>query len=175
MRKRRDAHPDGSLVRGRGASSRRSYKEAFERVLYLKDLIENKGLYKLLWRPAKKREADIQMLYRATWFGAVSDVNREVNNGRGSVDFKLSQCASDASVVEFKYASSSKLKRNLLNQVGIYKRSCDCASAIFVIVYFTAPQLAKVQRVLHELAARRDDKLVLIDARRDNKPTGSIA
>ena len=115
------------------------------------------------------------MLYRASWFGAVSDVNREVSNGRGSVDFKVSQCACDASVVEFKYASSSKLKRNLRNQAEIYKRSCDCASAIFVIVYFTAAELAKVQRVLQELAARSNDKLVLIDARRDNKPTGSIA
>lgn len=115
------------------------------------------------------------MLYRATWFGATSDVNREVNNGRGPADFKVSFGAADGCIVEFKYANSSKLKRNLQNQVGIYRRSSDCGHAIVVIVYFTAAQLAKIHSTLARLVVGKEDTIVLIDARRDNKPSGSVA
>lgn len=175
MRKGRGAHPDGGSVRGRGVPLLLSYNEALDRVFYLKDLIENKGLYKSLWRPNRKREEDVQMLFRATWFGAASDVNREVNNGRGPADFKISMGAVDGCIVEFKYANSSKLERNLRNQAGIYKRSCDCDVAIIVIVYFTAAQKARIHRTLSELTLSDEDSIVLIDARRDNKPTGSVA
>lgn len=175
MRKGLAAHPDGCFVRGRGVPRLRSYKNAYKRVRYLKDLIENKGLHKILWRPIQKREEDVQMLYRATWLGARSDVNREVNNGRGPADFKVSFGAADACIVEFKYANSSKLKRNLQNQAGIYRRSCNCPVAIFVIVYFTAAQLCKVRRTLAQFAGSDEQAIVLIDARRDNKPTGSTA
>jgi hypothetical protein len=175
MRKDVAAHPDSGLVGGRGVSSRLSYKEALDRVLYLKDLIENMGIHKNLWRAKRKMESDVHMLYRLTWFGTVSDVNREVNNGRGPVDFKVSHGGADSSIVEFKYASSSKLERNLRNQARIYKRSSDSRTSIVVIVFFTAAQHAKVQRILAALPQPREDRIVLIDARRDNKPTGSVA
>lgn len=50
------------------------------------------------------------------------DVNREVNNGRGPVDFKISKGSKDTTLVEFKLASNSKLKNNLAKQVDIYKK-----------------------------------------------------
>ena len=50
------------------------------------------------------------------------DVNREVNNGRGPVDFKVSKGSKDTTLVEFKLASNTKLKKNLENQVEIYKK-----------------------------------------------------
>ena len=51
------------------------------------------------------------------------DVNREVNNGRGPVDFKVSKGSKDTTLVEFKLASNTKLKKNLENQVEIYKKA----------------------------------------------------
>jgi hypothetical protein len=47
------------------------------------------------------------------WCGTEFDVNREVNNGRGPVDFKVSFGADDKSLIEVKLASNSSLKRNL--------------------------------------------------------------
>ena len=64
------------------------------------------------------------------------DVNREVNNGRGPVDFKVSKGSKDTTLVEFKLASNTKLKKNLENQVEIYKKANCTDRAIKAILYF---------------------------------------
>jgi hypothetical protein len=98
-----------------------TYAESHARALFLKDVIENKDGYRLFYLNGKPitREQDLQILFRLTWFATPSDVNREVNNGRGPVDFKISRGSGDKSLVEFKLASNSQLKRNLEKQVAI--------------------------------------------------------
>jgi hypothetical protein len=44
-----------------------------------------------------------------------------------------------------------------------------------VIVYFTLSELRRVEKILEELKLTNDAAIVLIDARRDNKPAGSRA
>ena len=112
-------------------------------------------------------------MYRLTWFASSFDVNREVNNGRGPVDYKVSRGSADATLVEFKLASNSKLKQNLKHQVGVYEAANDTAKSIKAILYFSASELTRVQAILKELdlAGRRD--VVLIDARPDNKASAS--
>lgn len=87
-------------------------KEARARVDFLKDIIENKGGYRIFYVKGNpiKREADLQIMFRLTWFGTPSDISREVNNGRGPVDFKISRGSKDKSLVEFKLASNTQLK-----------------------------------------------------------------
>jgi hypothetical protein len=102
-------------------------------------------------------------------------VSREVNDGRGPVDFKISRGAADKTVVEFKLASNSQLKRNLEHQVEVYQKASDARRALKVIVYFSVEQLRKVQRVLKDLKLLDSPDVILIDARRDNKPSGSKA
>ena len=41
--------------------------------------------------------------------------------GRGAVDFKISRGSKDKTLVEFKLAKNTQLKRNLKNQVKIYE------------------------------------------------------
>ncbi|MGI8913051.1 MAG: hypothetical protein ACR2JY_04540 [Chloroflexota bacterium] len=154
-----------------------TYEEARERVLFLKDVIENKDGYRLFYLDDQpiKRENDLQLLFRLTWFASVSDVNREVNNGRGPVDFKVSRGSSDKSLVEFKLASNSQLKKNLANQVAVYERASDADRSIKVILYFSPSEFARVTRILEELNLTTDQDIVLIDARDDNKPSASKA
>ncbi len=154
-----------------------TYTEARQRIDFLKDVIENKDGYRLFWPGGEpvRTESDLQILYRLTWFATPSDVNREVNNGRGPVDFKVSRGAADRSLVEFKLASNSKLKQNLAHQVEIYQKASDAKRALKVITYFTTEELLRVQRVLKELDALGCEDIVLIDARRDNKPSASNA
>ena len=83
------------------------------------------------------RERDVQILFRLTWHYTLSDVSREVDDGRGSTDFKVSRGAADKTLVEFKLASNSQLKRNLLNQLDIYKKASDAEAGYKVIIYFT--------------------------------------
>ena len=97
------------------------------------------------------------------------------NAGRGPVDFKVSRGATDKTVVEFKLASNSQLKRNLEHQVEIYQKASNARRALKVIVYFSAEEFRKVQRVLKELKLLDSPDIILIDARRDNKASGSKA
>src|ERR1017187_7921078 len=154
-----------------------TYDEAHERVKYLKDNIEHKGGHHLFYIDGAlvRREEDVQRLFRLVWFGTPSDVSREVNDGRGPVDFKISRGAADKTIVEFKLASNSQLKRNLERQVDIYQKASDARRALKVIVYFSAEQFRKVQRVLKDLNLLDSPDVILIDARRDNKPSGSKA
>lgn len=117
----------------------------------------------------------MQLLYLLTWYATPSDVNREVNNGRGPVDFKVSRGNRDKSLVEFKLASNSKLKQNLAKQVAIYEAASNTSKSLKVICYFSAAELEKVQTILHELKLEGHPDITLIDARSDNKPSASNA
>jgi len=151
-----------------------SYEEAMKRVLFMKDVIENKDGYRIFYHkgiPIKK-EADLQLIYRFTWFESPMDVNREVNNGRGPVDYSISNGSSNKSLVEFKLASNSKLKMNLKNQVEIYKKASGTSKSITVILYFNAVELLKINQTLNDLELNNSENIVLIDAG-DNKPSAS--
>jgi hypothetical protein len=118
--------------------------------MFLKDVIENKGGHRLFYADGKpiRREKDLQLLFRLTWFASPSDVSSEVNDERGSVDFKISRGSIDKSLVEFKLASNTQLQRNLENQVEIYKAASDTPNALKVILFFNQVQQAKVSGIL---------------------------
>ncbi len=154
-----------------------THAEAHKRVQYLKEVIENNDGYRLFYYKGKpiERETDAHVLYRLTWFASTSDLNSEVNNGRGPVDFKASRGSADKTLVEFKLASNPQLKKNLLNQVEVYKKANQTKKSIKVILYFTEPEYEKVLRILKEIDATGDSDIVLVDARQDNKPSASKA
>lgn len=151
--------------------------ESYKRVLYLKDVVENKGGHKFFYIKGKpvNREFDLHVMYKLTWFASSVDVSPETNGGRGPVDFKISNGASDKTLVEFKLGSNSKLKKNLANQVEIYKKSNDTGKAIKVIFFFSIDEELKVKSILRNLGIQNEKYVVLVDARNDNKPSGSNA
>ena len=152
-----------------------AHDEAKKRVHVRKDVIEDQDGYRLFYSDGKpiKREADLQVIYRLVWFGTHLDVNREVNNGRGPVDYKVSYGTNNSTLVEFKLASNSKLKNNLAKQVEIYKAASDSKRAIKVIMYFSAEEELKVISILNDLGLSENDDIILIDARNDNKSSAS--
>jgi hypothetical protein len=155
----------------------RTFREAKRRVGYLKDVIENKGGHKIFYVDGKpiQRETDVHILYRLTWFATTADVSREVNDGRGPADFKISKGARDKTLVEFKLASNSQLEKNLANQTKVYQKASDASYAIKVIIYFSKQEHSRVVNILKRLKLEDDATIVLIDARSDNKPSGSKA
>ncbi|HCB1501483.1 TPA: hypothetical protein MYO83_004400 [Klebsiella michiganensis] len=150
--------------------------ESYERVKYLKQVIENNDGYKIFYVKGSpiKREADLQLLFRLTWFATPSDVNSEVNNGRGPVDYKVSRGNKDKTLIEFKLASNSQLKRNLANQVEIYEKANETHNSIKVILYFTDNELTSLFKIMKDLKIKEGKNLVLIDAR-PYKPSASKA
>lgn len=152
-----------------------SYQHAYDRVMYLKQVIEDNDGYRIFYIDGKpvKRESDLQIMFKLTWYATDFSVDREVNNGRGPVDYKISRGSKDSTLVEFKLASNSKLKKNLENQVEIYKAANSTEKAIKVIMCFSDSEQAKVSRILKELGLTGDPNIVVIDADADNKISAS--
>jgi len=122
-----------------------------------------------------QREADLHIMYRLTWHGTSMDVTTEANDGRGPVDVKVSRGAKDKSLVEMKLASNSSLERNLKNQTDVYQKASGAPTSVKIILYFSKSELTKVQKIVARLKRDQDSSIVLIDARKENKPSGSKA
>ncbi|MDP1579576.1 MAG: hypothetical protein Q8M02_04825 [Candidatus Didemnitutus sp.] len=150
---------------------------ALEKVRFLKDVIENKGGHRIFYHngQAIRKEEDLQILYRLVWHRTRFDVSREVNDGRGPADFKVSVGATNKTLVEMKLASNTGLRRNLEKQVEIYQKASDAPTALKVIIYFSQAEQRRVAAILRQLKLDGNPDIVLIDARVDNKPSGSKA
>lgn len=168
---------DGYLAGSDFYAAGDSYEECLRRVHFLKDVVENKGGHRVFYVDGKpvQREVDLHVMYRLTWFGTAHDVNPEVNGGRGPVDFKVSYGKADSSLVEFKLAKNTSLKKNLAHQVKIYEKASDAKRSIKVIVFFTEAELARVLKILGELGLQGREDVVTIDASLDTKVSASKA
>ena len=149
-------------------NSKSSFEESLKRINYLKDVIENNDGYKLFYIDNQpiKREEDLQIIYRLTWYASDFDVNREPNNGRGPVDYAVSKGSKDKTLIEFKLASNSKLKQNLVKQVEVYEKANNTDKSIKVILYFDGLEYQKVVKTLKELKLENKSNIILIDAGR---------
>lgn len=156
---------------------RGTYEEAHARLAFLKDVIETKGGHRIFYQGDVPigSEKDLQILYRLVWFGTPSDVGAEANDGRGPVDYKISRGAGDKTLVEMKLAKNTGLERNLEKQLPIYQAASDAKSGIKVIVFFTEVEERRAKGILDRLGILDHRDVVLIDARSDNKPSGSKA
>jgi hypothetical protein len=154
-----------------------TYDEAHARVKFLKNVIEQQAGWRNFWIDGEPvgREADVRIMFRLTWMGSPSDVNQEVNNGRGPSDFEISRGSADKTTVEYKLASNTSLEKNLRAQTKIYQKASGAQKVITVIVYFTAQERIRVQGILTALGRLNDPDIVLIDARNDNKVSASKA
>lgn len=81
----------------------------------------------------------------------------------------------DKTLVEFKLASNTQLKRNLVKQLEIYKKASDTQLGFKVILYFSEEELIRIQGLLRELEMEKYPYVILVDARNDNKPSASKA
>lgn len=154
-----------------------SYEESLKRVRYLKHVIEDNGGHRVFYIDGKpvQRENDLHIMFRLTWFNTDLDVNAEVNNGRGPVDYKVSRGRSDASLVEFKLAKNTGLRKNLEHQVKIYEKASEVRRSIKVIMYFSDDEFVKVKLILKDLKLEGREDVVLIDASLDTKVSASKA
>jgi hypothetical protein len=143
-----------------------SLEDAREKIGYFKTFIEDNDGYKLLYGKNGERlsEAYMQLAFRLLWYGSDKDVNREVNNGRGPVDFKISYGNGDKCIIEFKWASNPKLKENLQFQPEIYAKANGTNNKLCVVLYVSKQELSKVEKVLAEIGKTNDKNVILIDA-----------
>jgi len=120
-------------------------------------------------------QGSLQLLFGLIWYNTEFDVNREPNNGRGPVDFKVSFGNADKSLIEFKLARNKQLKRNLQNQVAIYESANQTRKSLKVIVCYSEQEQDRLTEILRALSLEGESSIITIDARRDNKPSASKA
>jgi hypothetical protein len=118
-------------------------------------------------------EKEVQAFFGLLLAQSRFDVNREPNNGRGPVDFKVSRGALDKTLIEFKLAKSHSLKRNLAHQVTIYETANNTRQSIKVIIAYTDADMVRTNKVLRELELTSNPAVVVVDARA--KPSASNA
>jgi hypothetical protein len=153
-----------------------SYEEVLHRAKVFKRWVEDKdGYLSLHTASTRAAEKDVQRLVFLSLQASSFDINREVNNGRGPVDFKVSRGSSDTALLEIKLASNTALARNLERQVEIYKKANETKRAVKMIIFYTGEEERKVERILERLGLADADSIVVVDARIDNKPSGSKA
>lgn len=140
-----------------------SYDEAIYRVKILKSVIEDKGGFKVFKALENQTEGMFQQLFKFVKECSVWDINAEVNNGQGPVDFTVSKGSEDKTVIEFKLAKSSSLKRNLEHQVEVYKKANNTDKAVVAILYFNQEEYQHVTKVLQELNLNEMENVILID------------
>lgn len=145
-----------------------SYDQSMKRVMYLKHVIEDQGGHRLFYIKGQpvQREVDLHVMFRLTWFANSRDLdlNAEVDNGRGPVDFKISKGKKNANLVEFKLAKNTALEKNLKHQINIYENACDTTQSIKVIMYFSDSEFQRVMGILKKLKLTECKDIVLIDA-----------
>lgn len=156
-----------------------SFEESLQASLYFKECVELHDGYKNLYYKDSVLglipfdEPSIQRLYWFVWNGKSSDLNREVSNGLGTVDYTASNGKKDKTLIEFKLASSSSLKDNLKNQLEKYKEVNKTKKGIWIIIFFTKEEEFKLKLILKELEMDKMESIVLVDARMDNKISAS--
>ena len=160
------------------AATQNSNDEAKKKITILKEYIENNDGYKLFYHKNQriKGEKDLQLLFGLVCHdSSIFDINREVNNGRGPVDFKISKGSADKTLIEFKLASNTKLEQNLQKQVEIYQKANKTMASFKVIIYFTVEEHKRVLEILNRTGLTDKENIVLIDGRNDNKVSASKA
>jgi hypothetical protein len=154
-----------------------SYEECLRKIGQFKNYIENNDGYKVIGAALKvtRTEDVVQLFFGLAWLDSTYDVNREVNNGRGPVDFKVSKGSTNKTIIEFKLGSNTSLKRNLQKQAEIYGAANNTQNIIKVIFVSTEEESKSVKRILDELKMTNLENVIVIDARSDNKPSASVA
>ena len=151
-----------------------SYEESMARALYFKECVELHDNYKNLYDGENPANEDwIQRMFWLVWYGSESDLNHEPSNGLGEPDFTASQGRKDKTVIEFKLASSSSLKKNILKQLEKYKEVNGTNNGIWVIVFFSLEEYEKVLNLLKKHGLENNKNYILVDARKDNKISAS--
>jgi hypothetical protein len=155
------AHPDAFT---------NSKLASLNRLNEYKKHIELRG-YRDAYKNGKKcvDEKYFQRGFLPFWINTLFDVNPEVNNGRGQVDFTVSIGARDKTVIEFKLASNLK---NAKAQLDHYAYANSTHNAIMAIFYFTKNELKKAEKFFAESGMNKED-VILIDVRKDNKESAS--
>ncbi|MCY4467021.1 MAG: hypothetical protein OXE46_15930 [Chloroflexi bacterium] len=109
---------------------------------HFKQLVENNGLYKLLYRDRACRNPKHEEAAQALFFGVADgycrannlDLSPESNSGRGPVDFKISAGYRNRILIELKLSSNKRLVHGFAVQLQEYQKAEHTEHSIFLVI-----------------------------------------
>lgn len=138
-------------------------KDTYQRIIFLKNIIENKDEVKLSYQNKLiKKESDLQILFRLIWFVRPFYVDNDIKIDLNPLGYENPQSSKGKMLVEFKLANNKKLKQSLKNQIKKYGK--ENLKSIKVIIYSSFSEYDKVNRILRELNLKVGKNIVLINA-----------
>jgi hypothetical protein len=148
-----------------------SFSETVSKIKKLKHVMENRDGYKVFWDGdtlRKFKESDVDIMIDLVFASSEYSIDKQVNNGRGPCDVKISKGHADSTLIETKLAKNTSLEKNLKNQLDIYKEANNTVKGAYVILYFNNTELKKVKRILDQFKMTQfvDDWIFLVDCRR---------
>lgn len=156
-------------------------------MLEFKHAVEETDLWSVLWddklrqhRQEKIVQAVASTMWAAQCKAAGVDLSREVNIGRGPVDFKFSDGWQRRALTEVKLIKSTQFFSGASKQLPQYLKSESVRGGFYLAVGFTDrdfddDRLQRVVDTCQSLSRQKDIKIeaIFVDARHDNKPSAS--
>lgn len=131
--------------------------------------IEEQHGFKLLWNDEQKstesdekeRKPRDEDTAQCLFSGIVTsycqanniDISREVETGRGPVDFKFSSGYENRVLVELKLAKSTKLKQGRLQQLPAYLRAQQIQYGYYVVIAHEKKEIERIGKMIQEANA----------------------
>lgn len=152
-----------------------------------KFVVEETDAWQLLWnddrtthRKEKIAQAMAGIMWRADCRASNVDISKEVNMGRGPVDFKFSQGWNRRALIEVKFIESSHFFTGASRQLPQYLEIEQIECGFYLAVGFTDADFSeeRLQRVTDTCSALSDQKdvsikAVFVDARASTKKSAS--
>jgi len=156
-------------------------------VLEFQHSVEHRDLWRALWDDAhtKPRKEKIVQAIAAAMFGAYCEaahveMSREVDMGRGPVDFKFTAGWNKRALVEVKLIKSSKFFSGAAKQLPQYLRTEQIEFGLYLCVGysdedFSVTKQKRVDDTLRTLSRKKgvELKAIYVDARPSNKQSAS--
>jgi hypothetical protein len=148
-----------------------------------RDVVENKGLFKLLVNSQGERvhENKAQLLFFGVAYSHCSandlKLSPEVDSGNGPVDFNISKGFRANVNVEVKFADNPKLEKGLWSQLIIYNRAENTNKSIYLIIKTNDNFDDKIEKLIRILAYRKQKgevlpEIIVIDSK--HKESASV-
>lgn len=142
---------------------REEFQKCIESIVsQFQNYVENNGGWNLLWNDDKspKSEEASQFLMQGIvmhWCKASNiDISREVNIGRGPVDFKVSQGHAHRALLELKLAKNSKFWNGLSKQLPKYQEAEGIDIGYFIIVLQTDKDIKRLNKIQERVESVRE-------------------
>ncbi|MDR6528389.1 hypothetical protein J2787_003826 [Chryseobacterium rhizosphaerae] len=177
-------YADANPLKIKDAFDNNSFHEfSIELINYYQHFIENNSGYKLLWNDdgKYKKEEAAQLIFVALIKSFCKanniDLTKEVNLGRGPVDFRFSQGYENRASIEVKLAKNSHFWNGVKLQLPKYLEVEDIKIGYFIVICYNEDDFKKIENLENECTRvskeiKREIIPFIVDAT-NHKPSAS--